>query len=116
MSTGPSCGRLPMPVALMPDEDVRFTFRLPSDAAGALPGIDPARLRGSTITFRCMGRESQATVEEAVADDRGLLVTMVISDQEARPSMEGGSAESYSPVTSPGPQADSADQEPNSYL
>jgi hypothetical protein len=102
----------------MADEESRFTFRLPADAAEAIQLPDPAALKGSLLPFRCGGRESAARIEDATADERGLLITMVISDLETPlPTGGAGPASAYPPVTyGPLSQADSADQEPNSYL
>jgi hypothetical protein len=83
----------------MPGDEARFTFRLPADAAEAIQLPDPAALKGGLLTFRCGGRESAARIEDATADERGLLITMVISDLDAPLPMGGGPASDYSPVT-----------------
>lgn len=102
----------------MPGEEARFTFRIPGNVTEAVQLPDPAALKGGVITFRCGGRESAARVEDATADDSGLIVTMVITDLESPlPMGAAGPASFYSPVTyGPLNQSGSADLDPNSYL
>lgn len=102
----------------MPGDETRFTFRIPPDVTEAVQLPDPAALKGGLLTFRCGGRESAARIEDATADEGGLLVTMVISDLDAPlPMGAAGAASFYSPVTyGPHNQSGSADQDPNSYL